>query len=190
MKKVFLVSMMLVGLALGLSGANSDFHFEAGALYGPRYMADPDIKNIYGEGFVYFPYAAVIWKRILIGGGYEGGYLKNGAIGLYEEPSSLKISGFEFFIGYVIKIKIIAPYIKIGCGSYSYQQKIDSPYVESFKVDHKKTAITIAGGVKIYALKNLFLMAEAKYVPLKVRPFEEEVDLSGLRLLAGIGLTI
>lgn len=181
---------MLVGMASGLFGASSGFHLEAGALYGPRYVADSDIKNIYGEGLVYFPYAAIMWKGILIGGGYEGGYSKSGAIGLFEEASSLKISGFEFFIGYVIKIKIIAPYIKVGYGSYSYQQKIESPYVESFKVDHKKSAVTFGGGIRIYPLKNLFLMGEGKYVPLKVRPFDVEVDLSGLRLLAGIGFTI
>jgi hypothetical protein len=189
-KKFFSVPIIFIGLALGLSAASSDFHFEAGALYGSRSVADSGIKSIYGEGEVYFPYAAIVWKGVLIGGGYEGGYSKKGEIGLYEEPSSLEISGFEFFIGYVVKIKIIAPYIKIGYGSYSYRQEIDSPYVGSFKVDHKKTAITVAGGIRLYPFKNLFLMGEGKYVPLKVRPFDEEVDLSGLRLLAGIGFTI
>ncbi|MDH7513094.1 MAG: outer membrane beta-barrel protein [Clostridiales bacterium] len=190
MKKILLISIMFVGLASGPFAANSDFHLEAGALYGSRSIADSGLKSIYGEGLVYFPYAGITWKGVLIGGGYEGGYSKSGTIGLYEEASSLKISGFEFFIGYVIRIKIIAPYIKLGYGSYSYQQKVDSPYVESFKVDHKKTAVSIGGGIRLYPFKNLLLMGEAKYVPLKVMPFDVEVDLSGLRLLAGIGLSI
>ncbi len=190
MKRFLSVPIMVIGLALGLLGASSGFHLEAGALYGPRYVADSDIKSIYGEGLVYFPFAAITWKGIFLGGGYEGGYSKTGAIGLYEEASSLKISGLEFFIGYIIKIKIIAPYIKVGYGSYSYKQTVESPYVENFKVDHKKSAVTVGGGIRLYPVKNIFFIGEGKYVPLKVRPFDVEVDLSGLRLLAGIGLTI
>ncbi len=99
MKKAFFVAMMFAGLASGLYAASSGVHLEAGALYGPRSVADSDIKSIYGGGLVYFPYAAIMWKGILIGGGYEGGYSKSGTIGLYEEASSLKISGLRLLAG-------------------------------------------------------------------------------------------
>ncbi len=98
----------------------------------------------------------------MAGGGYEGGYSKSAPIGIYEESSSLEISGFEFFIGYVIKIKIIAPYFKVGYGAHSYRQKIESLDVESFKVDHKKSAVTIGIGIRLYPIKNLFGVGEAK----------------------------
>jgi hypothetical protein len=36
-------------------------------------------------------------------------------------------------------------------------------------------------------MTRLHIFLEAKYVPLKVKPFDEEVDLSGLRLALGAG---
>jgi len=123
---------------------------------------EPEAATREGERLVYFPYAAVPWKGIMAGGGYEGGYSKSAPIGIYEESSSLEISGFEFFIGYVIKIKIIAPYFKVGYGAHSYRQKIESLDVESFKVDHKKSAVTIGIGIRLYPIKNLFGVGEAK----------------------------
>ena len=35
--------------------------------------------------------------------------------------------------------------------------------------------------------EGLYLSGEVKYVPLKVKPFDEEVDLGGLRYLLGLG---
>jgi len=61
--------------------------------------------------------------------------------------------------------------------------------VGDYKVDHKKSTVIIGGGLKFYLIKNLFLAGEVKFVPLKVKPFEEEVDLGGMRYLAGIGFT-
>ena len=165
--------------------------FDVGIFYGSRTVNDSDIKNIYGNGMVYFPYLAIIvGKGIIIGGGYEGGYSKDGKIGLYNESTSLKVTGVEFFIGYQLKIKIVSPYIKIGYGAFSYKQTIDSPYVGEYKVDHKKTTMIIGGGLKFYPIKNLFLAVEIKFVPLKVKPYEYEVDLGGLRYSGGIGYTL
>lgn len=140
-------------------------------------MVDAEIKNVYGDGFVYFPFAEIVWKGIIVGGGYEGGYSRNGTIGLFKEAPTLKVSGYEVFIGYQFKIKIIALYLKIGYASCAYKQTIQSSYLAEFKVDHKKTMALTAAGLRIFPLKNLFLAGELKYVPLKVKPYEEEVDL-------------
>jgi opacity protein-like surface antigen len=164
--------------------------FDIGIFYGLRTVNDPDIKNIYGNGTVYFPYLSInIWNGFTIGGGYEGGYSKEAEIGLYNESSILNVTGMEFFIGYQLKIKNISPYIKIGYGTFSYKQTVENPYVEDYKVDHKKTTMTIGGGLKFYPIKHLFIGGEIKFVPLKVNPYVEEVDLGGIRYLVCIGYT-
>lgn len=186
MKKIILVITFLILFPIRQYAAD----FDLGIFYGQRTVNDSDIKNIYGNGTVYFPYLAInVWKGIIIGGGYEGGYSRDGKIGLYNESTSLRVLGVEFFVGYQLRIKIVSPYIRIGYGSFSYKQTIDSPYVGDYKVDHKKSTVIISGGLKFYLIKNLFLAGEVKFVPLKVKPFEEEVDLGGMRYLAGIGFT-
>jgi hypothetical protein len=58
--------------------------------------------------------------------------------------------------------------------------------------DKTKSTFFVAGGLKVYPmknLKNLYLSAELKYVPLKVKPYEDEVDLGGLRLMGGVGFS-
>lgn len=190
MKKIFLGLTLLSFFLSGLLVASSGISFEAGGFYGQRQVADADIKKIYGNGMVYSPCASIIWNGVMLGGGYEGGYSKSGKIGIYEEATSLEIKGYELFLGYRLKMKFFAPYIKVGYGSFSYKQTNESKYVGEYKVDHKMTAVTLGGGLKIYPIKYLYIAGEVKYVPLKVKPFEDEVDLSGLRLLAGLGISI
>lgn len=186
MKKIVLIVTFLILFAV----EQYPVDINLGLFYGQRTVNDSDIRNTYGNGSVYFPFVALnIWKGITIGGGYEGGYSRDGEIGVYKESTSLRVTGAEFFIGYKLRTKIISPYLKIGYGSFSYKQTIDSPYLGEYKVDHKKTTMTVGGGLKFYPLKNLFLAAEIKYVPLKVKPYEYEVDLGGMRYLAGIGFT-
>ncbi len=190
MKRYLAAFIVLAGFGTGLFGAGSRLRFEAGAFSGPRYMTGSDISAAYGQGFVYNPYAAIQWGRFLIGGGYEEAKASRGEIGLYEESSSLRIRGFDLFVGYVFTFRIVAPYLKIGYGRYSYQQTIDSLYVGSDGVNQKKWTVTIAGGARFRVFKHLLLAGEVKYTPLKARPFDEEVDLGGLRLLAGIGFSL
>jgi hypothetical protein len=162
-----------------------------GIFYGLRTVNNSEIRKVYGNGTVSTPYLAVkVWKGITLGVDYEGGYSKEGKIGLYQESSKLQLTGFDFFAGYEWQVGRISPYLKIGYGSFSYKQEIESLSVREFKVDHKKGALAVAGGIKFYALKKGFLAGEVKYVPLKVRPFEEKVDLGGFRLLIGAGYTI
>lgn len=190
MKRLIVALILALGFAAGLLAEGSSFHLEIGGFYGIRQVVDSDIKNVYGSGMVYFPFLAVTWKGIILGAGYEGGYSKSGKIGLYQEPTTLKVNGFEVYVGYALRIKSLAPYFRVGYGSYSYKQTIDSPYLSDFKVDGTKSTFSGSAGIKFYPIKNLFLAIEARYVPLKVKPLDEKVDLGGLRLEGGIGFTI
>lgn len=182
MKKTLLFVILLGMLTLGLQAVKIDL----GLLYSTRSVSDPEIQDVYGSGAVYFPYAAVnVWQGLCFGLGYEGGYNRDGKIGLYQEDSNLKVGGLELFAAYRFDFGKLSPYAKLGIGSYSYEQVVSG----ATKVDDKKTALSLAAGLRFYATQCLFLAAELKYVPLKVNPLGEEVDLSGMRFGAGIGYT-
>jgi hypothetical protein len=182
MKKTITFALLLGLLTMGMQAVKLD----VGILYGSRSVKDADIKDVYGNGSAYFPYLAVnVWKGLSFGLGYEGGYDRDGKIGLYQEDSNLKVAGLEFFAAYRLELGNLSPYLKLGFGSYAYKQVVSNVT----KVDDKKSAVNLAVGIRFYVIKGLFLAAEAKYVLLKVKPIEEEVDLTGMRLSAGVGYT-
>jgi hypothetical protein len=187
MKKAILFLIVLIFLAFRLYAIQID----VGVSYGPRQINDSKIKDTYGNGFVFYPsFSLGLWRGIFVGIGYEGGYSKSGKIGIYNDPTTLKMSGIEFFLGYQRRIKSFVPFIKIGGGSFSYKQTFSSSYLKDFEVDNKKWAIIFSAGVRIIVFKGAYLSGEIKYIPLTVKPFEEEVDLGGMRFLVGIGYSI
>ncbi len=182
MKKTILFIVLVGVLTWGLQAVDLDL----GLFFGTRSVKDAQIREVYGNGTAYFPYVAVtFWKGIFAGLGYEGGYDRDGKIGLFQEDSNLKVSGLEFFAGYRFDLGKVSPYLKLGLGNYSYQQVVSGKTT----VDDKKSSLTLAAGAKFYPIKDLFLAAEIKCVPLKVKPIDTEVDLGGMRLAAGIGYT-
>ena len=186
MKRTALVLILLVALG---GVAMATIRFEVGALGGTRTVNSADIKAVYGNGMVYFPYLAVhVWKGLFFGAGYEGGYSRKGMIGIYEEPTTLRVAGFEAFVGYEIGAGSVSPYIKAGYARYSYKQTIESPFVGDQAVNANTWTPTLGGGLKISLSPNFFMAGEVRFVPLKVKPYEDEVDLSGMRYTAGFGL--
>lgn len=183
MKKIIL-TMALVSVFVVTGCA---FELGLGFQYGLRTVADAKINDVYGSGAAFFPsLRGVVWKGLELGAGYEGGYKKDGLIGLYEEKTTLEVTGFELFAGYGLRTGILEPYARLGYGFYAYKQTIESEFAP-FKVDHKKSSPTLAAGLRIYPWGGAYLLLEAKYVPLKVKPIDVEVDLSGWRLALGIG---
>ena len=190
MKKAAGTLLLFVNLALRVPAAVPGLRFEAGALYGPRFMAGADIRSVYGRGSVYYPYAELNWRGLFIGAGYEGARPSRGNIGIYEEASSFQLRGFDVFVGYGLKLRFVTPYVRIGCGTFAYRQTVDSQYVENDKVDRRRATITLGIGARMYFFRHLFISGEGRYVPLEVSPFGQTVNLSGLRLLAGIGFSL
>jgi opacity protein-like surface antigen len=180
-------AMPAVVLVLGLAATGSAIEVGLGFQAGLRTMADAKIREVYGGGMSFFPsLRLVIWRGLEVGAGYEGGYAREGAIGLFEEKTTLSVAGFEGFVGYGHRLNILEPYVRVGFASYAYKQTIESSFMP-FEVDHTKSAVTLAAGLRAYPMTRLHIFLEAKYVPLKVKPFDEEVDLSGLRLALGAG---
>lgn len=178
---------VLWALVAGVSFAG--IRLEVGALLGTRTVRSAAIKEVYGNGTMFFPYAAIhAWKGLFLGAGYEGGYSKTGAIGIYDETATLKVTGFEFFAGYEQAVGMISPFLRAGYGSYSFRQSVNSAIHEANIIDSTKGTFVLAGGLKLSLSGSLSLVGEAKYVPLKVKPLDSEVDLGGMRYSAGLCL--
>ncbi len=186
MRRIALGLVLLAALG-GLSRAA--IRLEIGILGGTRTVNSADIKAVYGNGAVFYPYLAVHpWKGLFIGAGYEGGYSRKGTIGIFAEPTTLRIVGAEVFAGYQIQARNVSPYVRVGYARYSYRQTIDSPHIGDRAADGNKWGPTFGGGLKLSLSGALFVGGEIRFVPLKVKPFEDEVDLGGMRYTAGLGL--
>ncbi len=158
-----------------------------GIQLGYRQLKDPELKAIYGGGLVINPYVNYFpSSNYGLEFSYEGGYNKEAPIGLFQEDSTLSISGFQLCGVLRYPVWNIISFLKAGVGYFSYRQDIQSEFTR-LKVDHHKWATIVGGGIRFNMYKGLFLTAEAKYIPLKVQPFEIPVDLGGWRFLAGIG---
>jgi hypothetical protein len=159
---------------------------------GLRTVNDSQIKSVYGQGMCLFPYLAVNpWRGMIAGAGYELGYSKSGHIGIYQEDTTLKVSGLEVFAGYQYPVGFMTPYALVGLGSFSYKQTVASPAAQ--KVDTSAMTFFVALGAKASPLKGLpglFFNLEVKYVPLSVKPYDESVDLGGIRLTLGAGYSL
>ncbi len=162
--------------------------FEIGCSLGLRTVTNSDLKEAYGNGINYFPNLSVVWNGIILGLGYEGGYKRDALLGIYDEPARLTIKGPEVFLGYQFNLGKISPFVKIAYGFYSYKQVVESEYLDDYPVDGSKSGLIFGGGLKIYPIKNLFISAEVKYGSLKVKPYEDEIDIGGLRLNGGFGI--
>ena len=184
MKKIYPFIICFLLLPVASYAVDFSFGFQAGL----RTVSDSEIKNVYGNGTCFFPYAAInVFKGFTIGAGYELGYSREGKIGLYEEATTLKVTGVQAFVGFQYSVSMVTPYVFVGFGSFSYKQTVESEAAQD--VDATKSTFFVAGGIKICPMKNIYISAEVKYVPLKVQPYDEEVDLGGLRLMGGLGFT-
>jgi opacity protein-like surface antigen len=174
---------------LALASGGGAITLRPGLWYGPQKIRDAKIKSVYGEQGVFLPFLEVqLWKGLMAGGGYEFGYDREGKIGLDQLPTSLRMGGWDLFLGYEHRLNKFAVFAKAGLGFYSYKQTITGLDVAGYQVNHRKTTIPLAVGLKYYPTNFWFAAVEARYVPLKVKPFEAEVDLGGFRFMAGLGL--
>jgi hypothetical protein len=161
--------------------------FSLGINYGFRHVEDGVIQSTYGNSTVYAPYLRMTpLRNIGIEVAYEGGYKKSGTVGIYEENSTLSVTGWEFSGILYLPIRPLMGYLKLGMAYYSYKQDIESDFIQ-IPVDHKKWTNVFGVGAFLTVTRGLYLSVEVKTVPLRVMPFDREVDLSGIRVVGGIG---
>jgi hypothetical protein len=181
--KAISITVFLLLLLVPAAGAAD---IELGLHYGFRQMKDANLKNIYGSGTVFRPQVRYVINRIFaLEAAYEGGYKKDGLVGIYNENSTLTMNAVEAAAVLRMEMRGFIPFIKGGIGYYGYKQDIDSPFIRQ-QVNHHTTAPFVGAGLDIALLSGLYLSGAVHYVPLKVKPFDIEVDLSGLRILVGL----
>jgi len=181
---------LLLVLLLGPASAPA-LTVQLGVHLGTQIVNDAKVKEAYGSGFIHLPYLQVsVWRNLFLGVAYEGGFEKNALLGVYADPAVLTMKGLNLTLGYEFRAKGLAAYLKAGYGLYAYRQTIPtSPFSAAHPVDERRSTAVASAGVKFYPEKFFFIAAEAKYVPMKVRPYDISVDLGGWRLLAGLGLS-
>lgn len=171
------------------TGAAAAQTWEAGLSGGYRTIKDATLKSVYGNGFVYAPYLSLaVSPSLRIGAEYEAGYAKDAKIGIFQDPSTLDVRGFHVFVQYGERIGRIQPYLKVGAGIFSYKLDIQTPTLSANRVDSTDISFFVGAGLHARLNRLLFLAAELKYVALWADPFDDQVDLGGLRALLGIGL--
>ena len=186
MKKTAIL-IFLVFLSVQVSSAS---WFALGVNAGYRYLDDLVLGEIYGDGYIFEPYIRYSIPRLLtLELSYEGGYKKSGPVGFFQEDSTLSVTGLQLS-GIIpipiFRIRNVSTYLKIGIAHYFYKQDIDSEFVRQ-QVDHSKLTTVLGGGLNIYLFRGLVLTAEVKSIPLRVNPFDINVDLGGMRILFGVG---
>ena len=186
MKKLVILIFLVF---ISVQGANADW-FTLGINAGYRYLDDHALGEIYGDGYVFEPYLRYAFARSLILElSYEGGYKKRAPIGIFQEDSTLSVTGIQLSAIVplpILRLRNVSTYFKLGVAYYFYKQDIDSEFVRQ-QVDHRKWTTVIGGGMSINLFRGLFLTAEVKSIPLRVKPFDINVDLGGIRILFGIG---
>jgi len=185
--KILTLGFILVSLLLTPMRA---VEVESGIALGFRTINSKEVRDIYGNDSIYIPHFELnLFRGLFIGVCYEGDYSATGSLGLYGETSSLEIRGVDIYAGYRLNLDKLFPYFKVGAAFYSYKQTISSEY-RDLEISGNKSTITLATGFKYFPFQDIFLFTEVKYISLKVKPQDVEVDLGGIHLQVGIGLRI
>jgi hypothetical protein len=184
------------GLALGLAAAPglwAAIGLRAGVWYGTQQVNDPKIDAAYGTGetFVAFPCLELRFgSGWTLSAGYELGYNRSTVMGPYDYPATLKMSGAALLAGYEFRTGRAAIFAQGGVGQYAYTQTIANPSVTDRPVDASRLAGLAAAGVRVYPVDAFYVGLEARYVFLKVKPYDATVDLGGWRIAVGAGFAV
>jgi opacity protein-like surface antigen len=182
---------LTLGFLLALAGVASAQKWEAGISGGYRTIKDPVLRATYGNGIVYTPFLSLaLSKSLRIGAEYEFGYVKDAAIGLFQDPSSLDVQGGHLFLQYGDRIGRVQPFLKVGVGLYSYKFDVDMPALPGLKIENSDVSFYFGAGLRLIVSKRFFATTEFKYAALWVDPFNDQIDLGGIRALLGIGIAL
>jgi len=179
---------LLAAFLLAWTGVSSARDWEADLTGGYRTIKDSSLRRIYGNGFVFTPCLSLaVSKSLRVGAEYEFGYAKNATIGLFEDPSTLKVGGGHLFLQYGERSGRFRPFLKMGVGLYAYQFDVQIPSQPALRVAETDVSFFFGAGMRAAITKRLIATSELKYAALWVDSYDDQVDLGGIRLLLGIG---
>ena len=183
MKRIFLIITLFIFAVSYLIPSD----ITGGVSLGFGTVSDSDLSDVYGGGFVFNPYLCYgISDQFAIGIGYETGYKKDGKVGIFDDPATLEISGFQLFGEYRFKSKKMSPYLKLGYGYYTVKNSFETEVLKKYEFSKKGSGVILGGGIR-YPLNDKFsITGELDYILLKVEPFDQSINSGGLRFLLGL----
>jgi len=186
----------VLGFALCLAsapGLRAAVGLRAGVWYGTQGVNDPKIDAAYGAGetFVTFPcFELRFGSGWTLAAGYEVGYNRSTVMGPYDYPATFKMSGAVLLAGYEFRTGRAAIFAQGGVGQFAYAQTVVNPSVPDRPVDARQMAGLAAAGIRVYPVDAFYVGLEARYVSLKVKPYDVTVDLGGWRFAVGAGFAV
>lgn len=188
--KKFIFSLIFL-MALGLIGAEANnFSLSIGAgIRNVKGVEDETGTNLYTEVYgknnmaysIDLGYQVLESLQVFLHSDY---FSVDGKLTFTGEDTKLKIIPIELGLRYFMGKKMIFPYIGAGTGYYMYKEEnvIGT-------VDEKKFGFFGEGGLKYQFTELFFIDLKVKYIFLKVDGAEGQVDLGGLALTGGIGIS-
>lgn len=191
MKKVIFILVFFVGICFVHAGEGTfSLTLDAG-LRNITGVKDADGKNIYEEVYgknnlaygIDFGYNFGKYFQVFLHGEY---FSAKGELTFTKEDTTLTIIPLElgFRIKYMLGREMFYPYIGLGAGYYLYKEENVIGTLEEGKVGFFSEV-----GCNIYFIKYFFLDLKARYVILEIEGDEKTVDLGGLALMGGIGIS-
>jgi len=177
----------LIGLCAAAAFSAEEDRWRAGFSAGWRTIKDKTLESVYGGGWIFTPSLSYrISPGLWVGAEHETGYSKEARIGLFAEESRLAVRGTHIFLLYGRDKGRIRPFFKIGAGLFAFDMDIESPYVQANNFSSRDVSILFGGGLRVMLSRKFSAVAEAKYAALWADPFDDMVDLGGIRILGGL----
>lgn len=178
---------LAVGLCLAASAQALDLRIDGSLNW--RRLDDAKIRSVYGNG-VSFTSGFELTARSgwTAGLRFESAQFREGVLGLSASSARFRLMGLEAAAGRELRLGAFGFAARAGLGLFHYKQTVDYVYVQDYKVDRLALGGVIAAAVRAYLFRFLYLTADAKYVILPVKPYDQAVKLGGWRLGGGLGL--
>ena len=163
----------------------SIFSLSAGG--GVKSLALDRAKDVYGDfnPVFYLDFAVNVAKPLELFFHIEY-FNPAGELSYTKEETKLRIIPVELGLRFLISKGNFTPYIGGGVGYYFYQEENVIG-----KLSDNKIGFLGEAGFKIFIAKKFFIDIKGRYTFLKVNVQQEEesIDLSGLSILGGFGIT-
>lgn len=178
---------LAAGLLLAASAQALDLRIDGSLNW--RRLNDAKIRSVYGNG-ISFTSGFELTTRSGWAAGlrFESAQIREGVLGLAASEARFRLMGLEATAGRELRLGALGLYTRAGLGFYHYKQTVDYVYVQDYKVDRLALGGVIAVAVRAYLFRFLYFTADAKYVVLPVKPYDQTVKLGGWRLGGGLGL--
>jgi hypothetical protein len=186
-KTITIILSMIIILCLfprGLVGM-PDLHFKLGLSFNYYAVSDSIFKEIYGKGNLMFGGIVSIEPIRKVEIRLEANYFKDkGDMAVTGEELNFSIFSIVTGVRYLLfKENLLNPYLGVGIDFYNYKEN----YPERFEdVSESTTGYHGEGGIYLHLGCGFQIDFNIRYIKAAADPFDENIELGGLRAGASI----